>query len=306
MVEFVIKTVRLTLHVGEAVWFYLRSLTKKLFEEDILFLASGLAFNSILTMIPLMLLSASVLGSFLNSSSIAMHQLNEAMNTIFPQQPFAGSIRESIMKVVEDIVQYRRSIGIFGVIVLVWTGTALFDALRSVLHSVYHLPKTRNLFVSLAHHVGFVFVVFILFVVSSVSLWIGSFIESIALEYPQFAFIDFPQANKFIPGIIFGVLTACMFYIVYRYIPDTKPPRAAGLISTLTTTILWIVASKLFSVYLGRFSALGKIYGSYAFILVILIWVYFCSLVFVLGAIVGQVYWERRKLREEGKLERWV
>ena len=56
MIEFVIKVVKLSLRVLEAAWFYTRSLTRKFFEDDILFLASGLAFNGILTMIPLLLL----------------------------------------------------------------------------------------------------------------------------------------------------------------------------------------------------------------------------------------------------------
>ena len=87
---------------------------------------------------------------------------------------------------------------------------------------------------------------------------------------------------------------------MYRFIPDTRPPRAAGIISTVTSTLLWVISGKLFAVYLANFSAIGKIYGPYAFLLVLLFWIYYSSLVFVLGAIIGQVYWERTKLLEGG------
>ena len=129
MVEYVIKTVKVSLRVLEAVWFYTRSISKKIFEDDILFLASGIAFNGILTMIPLMLLTASALGVFLNSSALGVQQLNEILDAIFPPQPFALSIKESILTIISDIVQYRTSLGVFGVIVLIWTATSLFDAL---------------------------------------------------------------------------------------------------------------------------------------------------------------------------------
>jgi uncharacterized BrkB/YihY/UPF0761 family membrane protein len=46
-------------------------------------------------------------------------------------------------------------------------------------------------------------------------------------------------------------------------------------------------------------SAIGKIYGGYAFIVVLMFWIYYSCIVFVLGGIVGQAYWERRKWREK-------
>jgi membrane protein len=89
-----------------------------------------------------------------------------------------------------------------------------------------------------------------------------------------------------------------MFYILYRYMTDSKPPKAAAVISTVTTTVLWIVSGKIFSVYLTNFSGISTVYGPYAFLLVLLIWIYYSSLIFVFGGIVGQVYWERLRARE--------
>lgn len=306
MIETVIKTVKFVLRYLEAIWFYTRRIGKKLAEEDILFLASGLAFNGILTMIPLLLLAASALGVFLNSSQAAIHQLTDILNAIFPDQPFARSIKESILTVISDIIAYRRSIGIFAIIVLVWTATSLFDALRSVLHRIYHIKRTRGLFVSLMHDVVFVFLVFVLFIASNVSIWMVSLIEKIGEAVPALNGLRITAFNDTLPTMIVVLLTAMMFYIIYRYIPDTKPPKRAGVISTITTTILWVVSGKLFALYLSNFSAIGKIYGPYAFILVLLIWIYYSSIIFIVGGIVGQAYWERSRLKEAGKLRRWV
>jgi len=306
MIEFVIKAVKVALRLMEAGWFYIRSITRKLFEEDILFLASGLAFNGILTMVPLMLLSASALGTFLNSSELAIERLNNILDAIFPPQPFAISIKESIMTAISDIIAHRTSLGIFGLLVLIWTGTSLFDALRSALHKIYHLQRTRSLLASLLHDVGFVALVFVLFVASNLAIWIVSLLERLMMNVPALAVLDLPSFNKSIPTVIVILLNAWMFYVIYRYIPDTKPPRIAGIISTITTTVLWVVSGKLFAIYLSQFSAISKIYGPYAFVLVLLIWVYYSAIVFVIGGIVGQVYWERQKLKESGKLERWV
>ena len=281
-------------------WYYIRSITKKFSEDDILFLASGLAFNGLLTMIPLMLLTASAIGIFLNSSELGVQRLNDVLNAIFPPQPFATSIKESILTVILDIVAYRTSLGVFGVLVLIWTATSLFDALRSVLHNIYRVKRTKSLLAGFAHDVGFVFLAFILFIASSVSIWMFSLLEGLATNVPELASFAVPGLHKTIPTLIVIILTAVMFYIIYRYIPDSKPPKIAGIISTITTTVLWVISGKLFAVYLSSFSAIGKIYGPYAFILVLLIWIYYSSVIFVVGGIVGEVYRERMELKATG------
>lgn len=306
MIEFVIKAVKLSLRYLEVVWFYFTRIGRKLFGEDILFLASGLAFNCLFTMIPLFLLAASGVGVFLNSSQAGISQINEILDTIFPPQPFAINIKDSILAVISDVIEYRRSLGIVGIIILLWTATALFDALRSVLHRIYHLKRTRGFFVSLMHDIFFILLIFVLFIASNISIWAFTLVENLMKNFPELGYLNITFFSDTLPTTIVIILTAVMFYIVYVYIPDVKPPKRAGIISTITTTVLWVISGKLFALYLGKFSAIGTIYGPYAFILVLLIWIYYSSIIFIIGGIVGQTYWERYKLKKAGKLKRWV
>lgn len=306
MVESVIQVVKFVLRYFETFWFYTKRISKKLVEEDVLFLASGLAFNGILTMIPLLLLAASALGVVLNSSQAALAQVNDILNALFPDQPFALSIKESILTVIRDIIAYRRSIGILGALILVWTATSLFDAMRSVLHRIFHLKRTRNFLITIVHDVLFVVLGFGLFILANLFLWVFSLLDVVTQTVPQLNEVGIFTVRRSIPTAFVVLLAAVMFYVVYRYVPDTKPPRLAGIISTITTTLLWVLAGKLFALYLTKFSAVDRVYGPYAFILVLLIWVYYSSIVFVVGAIVGQTYWERFRLKQAGKLRRWV
>ena len=291
----VVKLVRKSIEGTAAV---IRSIALKAYHDDILFLASGLAFNGILTMIPIMLLAASFIGSALNSSVEGVQQLNDVLDAMFPPQPFAQNIRSSILDVIQGIVTYRTSLGLFGVGVLIWTATSLFDALRSALHRVYELKRTRSFFVSFLHDVGFVFLAVVLFIASNMVVWVFSVAQEYLTEIPALQSLSLPQFNRVVPTLIVTALTGGMFYMIYRYLTDTKPPRSAAVISTVTTTVLWVASGRVFALYLANFSAIGKIYGPYAFLLVLLFWIYYSSIVFVLGGIVGQVYWERLKLKE--------
>ena len=299
--RYINRAVRVLVHFVEAVQFYARTIARQMFEDDILLLASGLAFNGILTMIPLMLLTASAIGTFLNSSVLGVQHLNEILDAIFPPQPFAISIKQSILSIVSDIVTYRTSLGIFGFLVLFWTATFLFDALRAALHRIYHLKRTRGLLVSFFHDVGFVFLALILFLTSNFAIWVYSLLKQLARSIPALHSAAVPSFDRAVPTVIVVLLTACMFYIIYGHMTDTKPPRAAAIISTITTTLLWVVSGKIFGVYLADFSVIGKIYGPYAFLLVLLFWIYYSCIIFVFGGIAGQAYWERTKSMEAGK-----
>jgi membrane protein len=287
-------------HFPGAVRYYVRGIWRKTTEDDVLFLASGLAFNGILTLIPILFLSAAVIGTILNSDAASMKQMGEVLDAIFPEQPFAEEIRTTISALISDIITYRRSIGIVGFIVLLWTTTSLVDALRSALHRVYELKRTRGVLAGLAHDVGFIALAFVLFLLSNFSVWVYTFLRPWALRVAALRPFFETSLARVVPTLIIVLLTAIMFYIIYEYITDVRPPRRAAIISTITTTILWIVAGQLFSVYLSDWSLIGRIYGPYAFLLVLLFWIYLSCLLFVFGGIVGQVYWERAKRSRNG------
>jgi membrane protein len=275
--------------------FPFKPLMRRIAGGDILLFASGIAFSAILTMVPLLLISASALGILLQSSEQGLAKLEAILGTVFPEQPFATSIKQSILQMVTDIVSYRTSLGIVGFAVLIVTATFLFDVVRTVLHRIYGIRRTKNLIESFLHDVGFVAVAWVLLVVSNLTLWAGDLLDRMLSRFAFWNEIHTMDWVISIPSFVVYLLIAVMFYIVYRNLTDAKPPRTAAVVSTATMTVLWIVSAKLFALYLSSFSAIGTVYGGYAFILVLLIWVYYSSLVFVIGAMAGQVYWESKK-----------
>jgi membrane protein len=300
--ELIIRAAQVTVRRVESLSLYARQIWRKLKEDDILFLASGLAFNGILTLLPMLFLSAALAGTLLNSDA-GLDQMNDFLEALFPQQPYAEEIKASIRAVVSEIIAYRRSIGLVGVVVLLWTVTSLFDAVRTVLHRIYKLKRTRGLLSSLAHDIGFLILAFILFIATNFAIWTYTLLRPLAMDVPALKSLVDAGYTRAIPTFTIVVLTAVMFYIVYRFITDVRPPHTAAAISTLTTTVLWIIGGRLFAMYISDWSIIGRIYGPYAFLLVLLIWIYLSSVLFVLGGVVGQVYWERSKLVAAGFLK---
>jgi len=281
--------------------YYVKGCYNRFQEDDILLLSSGVAFNGILCLIPLMLLLTSVLGIVLNSSDLAVQRIDEVLTTAFPPQPYAQKIKSSIQDMVRDIIRYRRSFGLFGIGVLIWTTGSLFTATRTVLNRIYRVTSQQLLIIGMLKDLLYVLLVGALFILSNILPWLISFTSSILKTLTTIKGIDIDSFMKSIPGEASIILTFLMFFIVYRYVPAKGVNFKMAAVSSLTTTILWVALGRSFRWYLLNFGSFGQLYGTYAFILVLLIWSYYSSFVFVFGAIIGQLFQERHpQVKESG------
>jgi membrane protein len=84
-------------------------------------------------------------------------------------------------------------------------------------------------------------------------------------------------------GLVAFVLVALA--VVYRFAPDRDDPkfRWVGLGSAVAT-VLWIIGSAAFSLYVSNFGSYGKTYGALAGVVVLLLWLWLTSLIILVGA----------------------
>ncbi len=90
-----------------------------------------------------------------------------------------------------------------------------------------------------------------------------------------------------------------MFFLLYYLIPYEKLKKRVALLSAFWTTLMWEVARNIFGYYIRQFFGSSAIYGAFVLIVVILLWVFYSSCIFIIGAEVGQLYRERRQKRKE-------
>ncbi len=276
--------------------YYVKGMYRRIRNEELGLIASGIAFNGILCSLPLFILFTSFLGIMLKNSTLGIQQVDEVIDAIFQGQPYAVNIKDAVKRVVGDIIAYRTSFGLFGVAVLVWTGTSLFSSIRSALRHVFRIKSTKNLFLSILEDIVWVFAAGVLFVALNFVTWIYSLAQVLVRALPGLKDVDFGVFGATIPVVTSFALTLLMFFIVYRFIPDVRPPAKVAWLSAGMSAILWTTVGRLFAWYLSQYHSFGELYGTYAFLLVLLIWIYYSSLVFVVGGIVGQLFREKHGL----------
>jgi membrane protein len=251
-------------------------------------LAAGLAFNTILCTIPVLLLLTSVFGSFLNSSEMAVQKIQEILDTAFPAQPYATEIKSAIEKMLSDIVSYRTSLGLYGSIILVWTASSLLNAMRTVLNTVFQVKGRFLFFRGLFKNLALTLVLSILFVISNISNWFYILLDTIVERIPQLEQYDISSFVEFAFPVLSYIPAFLMFIVAYRFIPGIVLTWKAILVAAACATILWWFSGVLFGWFLSNYASYNTLYGTYAFLVVFLLWVYYSAIVFVVSAIIGK------------------
>ena len=89
-----------------------------------------------------------------------------------------------------------------------------------------------------------------------------------------------------------------MFFVVkiiYHMAPDKKISRRGNNLGPLFTTIMWIIGTEIYSIYVKNFVNYNLFYGSISNILILMIWVYFLSYIFVFGMAINATEEEEKE-----------
>lgn len=77
--------------------------------------------------------------------------------------------------------------------------------------------------------------------------------------------------------------------------PDKKIESVTTTKGAIFTTVIWIVATEVYSIYIGVFNKYDLFYGSVANILILMLWIYLLSYVFVIGMALNANTYEKQK-----------
>lgn len=97
-----------------------------------------------------------------------------------------------------------------------------------------------------------------------------------------------------------------MYYMIkmlYIMAPDKRIERKNVIYGSLFTTICWILVTQIYSLYVEKFSNYTTLYGSMASILILMLWLYLISYIFVLGMALNVTKYELTKVNEKNSIE---
>ncbi|MEI9948737.1 MAG: YihY/virulence factor BrkB family protein [Pseudomonadota bacterium] len=272
-----------------AVWQVLKETGTAWDEDNVTRLAASLAYYTLLSIAPLIILAVAVTGLAFGEDAAREHIAGE----------IAGVVGAGAADAIQSIAKNARtpgsgflSIGV-GLLVLLFGASGVFGELQSALNTVWDVaPKpgrgiwgiVKDRFFSFTLVLGVAFLLLVSLVISAGLTWVGQVFEQ---SLPGGAVVW--QILNFC--ISLGVVTA-LFALMFKKLPDVHISWRDVWVGAAVTAALFTLGKFGLGIYLGS-AGVSSAYGAAGSIVALVIWVYYSAQVLLIGAEFTEVYARR-------------
>jgi membrane protein len=267
-------------------------------EDNIFFLAGGIAFNLLLAAVPFLLLIVVGMATILHQpTSASSAEINALLDKVMPPHP--ESTASPIHGLLDDIIQARGAIRLYSAIGFIWFSTRLFGSLRSVLAEVFDIEQDRGIIDGKLFDIKITIIATLLIVgYTGLNAYLAVATTrgfKVLTTYGMRTEV-MGQLEYWLGRLLAFVFITTMFFALYKFLPNRRIRWQTALVAGLFTSAMFEIARNAFSAYVQSFNP-GSLYtGALTAIVVVVIWVYYAALIFILGGEVGQVF-ELRRVR---------
>ena len=278
--------------------FVVRLLVRTLHEmsaDDATHMAAGVAYYMLFSLFPLVLGLIAVLSFFVDDAT-AQTQLTGWISGFLP-----GS-EELVVSNINAVVAFRGALGLFAVVGLFWSGSAVFGAITRAVNRAWDVVDDRPFYVTKLRQLMMAVATGILF---ALSLTMAAVVRTAGIitttEVPGLQpLINTGSLAMLQIGSFLLVLV--IFLLLYKYLPNTKTYWSYIWPGALLGASLFELAKNLFLFYLNSFASFENVDGSLAPVVAMLLWAYLSSLILILGAELSSEYGRLKRGVERGVL----
>jgi membrane protein len=271
---------------------YAGGIYKRVDEDHVFLLAGGLSFSIFVCIIPMTLIVFALIGSVLEKTTVTT-EIDSFIDRVIPYEAYAMHIKNMISSRVDEFRFYKGVAGLIGLGGLLFAASGLFSSMRTILNNSFNIRHKQSAYVSKLRDIGLVLLVVIYFLLSTTVLPSVGIIEDLASRSTLLSRFDLVGLADY--GIEAGTTLVIFFafFIMYMLVPQSKLPKRVVLVSAISASLMWKIAEVLFGYYISHFATLTRVYGAYSFLIVVAFWIYYTSIVFIIGSLIGQLYRER-------------
>jgi len=264
--------------------------------------SAALAFYTIFSLAPVLVVVISLAGAVFGEEAVR--------GQIFGQ--FRDLMGDQAALLVQEVLQSAarpaagRVAAIVGIVTLILGATAVFGQLQDALNTVWEVaPKPgavlttllRKRLLSFAIVLGLGFLLAVSLVLSAALAGLGGYLERLLPVH-----VVILRVTNFLLSFL---LITLLFAMIYRLLPDVKLDWKDVWLGAAVTSLLFVIGKALISLYLGR-TGVASAYGAAGSLVVVLLWVYYSSLIFFFGAVFTRIHSRQYRLSrakpEEGAM----
>ncbi|WP_313457225.1 YihY/virulence factor BrkB family protein [Stenotrophomonas sp.] len=258
---------------------------KRFVEIDVLTQAASVSFYALLSMAPLLVLLLWLTASLYPPAQQALvGQIADVAGSS------AASVADTVLKNADNQPDVGSLAGVWSTLLLFIGATAVFAQLQNALNLIFNTSGERleGIKAWLRKRVfsfGVVLALGFLLILSMT-----------ATTILQVAFAQLPSVLPAIGYVTTLLLYAVAFAFLYHYLPDRRVQWRQAFIGGVITSALFALGRYAIGVYIATVAP-GSAYGSMGALVISLVWIYYATVVFFVGALMTAVIDERLRAR---------
>jgi membrane protein len=271
----------------KGIWDILKRSVNGVIEHKVFKLSGSLAYYTVFSMAPLLVVIISLCGIFLGQEAAqgeVYAQLNE----------FLG--KDTALQL-QDLVK-KAAIGdkgnvafIIGIITLLIGATTVFGDIQDSINMIWGLkPKPKNDWLKILQNRVLSFSViislgFLLLVSLAITAVLDAFNARLQANFAEVSVIVFYVLNQLLTLVVVSLI----FAVVFKVLPDAIIKWKDVILGSVVTALLFMIGKFAISFYIGK-SNIGSTYGATGSLVVLLLWTYYSSIILYFGAEFTKAY----------------
>lgn len=245
------------------------------FRDGGLMLAGSLSYFTIMAVVPFCLFLMTMFGHLLGKYPEFYRFFLTRIDDLFP------AATDQVTRELLKIISYK-GIGKVSLFLYGFLSLQVFGSMEQALNVIFRVRKGRRMLVSFL--MALVVVTFIM-VLIFLSFSASTAITLLDMLKPYLPGIRIGRITAFLIGYIVPfVLVLLTAAFLYKLMPRTRVPLAHAFRGAVFTAVFLELAKHVFTWYVGQVAEFGKIYGSLTAFVVFLLWMFYSSCIFLIGA----------------------
>ncbi|MBA3671371.1 MAG: YihY/virulence factor BrkB family protein [Gemmatimonadaceae bacterium] len=263
---------------GYNVFPLLKKTVKEIGEDRIPSLAAETAYYFFFSLFPLLLFLTPLLGLVGNGRQL-MEALLLRLSASLPADALS-----LLRRTLDEIVTGRGGAGVMtvGALLAAWSGSNIFGALMEALNVAYHVSDTRPWWKRQLLRLGCLAVSAIIVLTATVVLIDGGRVARLAGDA-----LGLGDTGVFVWAVLQLLIALALIMmlgaVLYKYLPNLKQTWGNVLVASALATVMWVVATLLFGLYVKHFGNYNKTYGTLGGVILLLTWMYYSMFVLLVG-----------------------
>lgn len=261
---------------------------KKYVKDDPIRLAGTTAFFLVIAIAPITIMLTTVAGTLISKSTIKEKVVMEA------ESAFGKQGQDFVLNVIENAeTQKKQSIipFIIGIVTILVLSTTLFSVVQNSINYVWRVrpkPERKAMKILIDRGLSFGMILGI-----GVLILITLIFDTGLAILNNFIGEDFPTLALWVIKVLNVILSlgiaTVVFALIYKFLPDAKISWKVTWMGAWITSFLFTAGKYLIGILL-KSSGVGDLYGTASSFIILLLWLFYSSLIFYFGAEITQQY----------------